>query len=233
MSLSNVVAYRRADLWYGKYRYSLRLKLTEANCLRSYDSKQIAKTLDMRRRWGRRMMDTQGIFAPAPGSWRWQELEITAEDEDNLYRMRDVLVDQTQPYHKHIVGDWMYIYTNDSAMLDQIQSLEFLDPAMMERREIEQQGTPGKIYLKNPQYQYRTYFRCVSIDHAYRKRLQDWLAAQQDIKLSPSLSRWCTWDVRYLESYYFFDHDSKTILSMLGMIMPEVVRKTLEFEKAK
>lgn len=231
MSSSKII--RRADLWYGKYRFCLRLYLNEAHCLRSYDDKQIAKSLDMRRRWGRRMMDTQGLFSPAPGSWRWQELEITAEDEANLYAMRDVLVDQTQPYHKHIAGDWMYIYSNDPYLLDQIQDLRFLDPSKMERSEIVQQGTPGKIQLKNPKYQYRTYLRDIGLEPNQRKRLQDWLAAQQDIKLSPSLSRWCTWDVRYLESYYFFDHDSKTILSMLGMIMPEVVRKTLEFEKAK
>lgn len=233
MSGPKVTVYRRADLWYGKYRYSLRLNLIEATCLRSYDSKQISATLAARRRWGRRMMDCPGLFSPAPGSWRWQKLEITADDEANIYAMRDVLVDLPQPYHKTIFGDWMYIYTNDPAVLDLIQSLGFLDPAKMERGEIEQHGTPGRIQLKNPKYQYRTYLKEVRLESGLEIRLRNWLVAQQDIKLSPSLRRWCEWDTRYLSGYYFFDHDSMGSTIMLSMLAPQVIRKTLLFEKAK
>lgn len=233
MSSSNVTLHRRPDLWYGKYRYSLRLKLVEASCLRSFEDKHIAKTLEARRRWGRRMMDSAGLFSPAPGSWRWQTLEITDQDEQNLYAMRDVLTDLSQPYHKTIYGDWMYIYTNDGAVLDRIQALPFLDPRTMERGEIEQHGTSGHVMLKNPQYQYRTYLREMRLEPGQELSFRNWIKSQQDIKLSPSLRRWCEWETRYLSGYYFFDHDSLGVVTMLNMIVPRAIRKTLPCEKAK
>lgn len=228
-----VTVYTRPDLWYGKYAYSLRIRLPEAHCLRSLDPKKIAHTLESRRRWGRRMMDTQGLFAHSPGSWRWQELEITAEDEANVYAMRDFLVSETLPYHKTIFGDWVYIYANDPEILDRIEQLTFLDRSCMTRGEIHQHGTSGHVQLKDPKHLYRTYLRDQQIDINHAESLRSWLLSQQDLRLSPSLKRWLEWKSNWLAGYYFFDHDSLAVTTMLNMIIPGIIRKTLPTEKAK
>lgn len=227
-----VTEYTRSDLWYGKYSLSLRIRLPEAHCLRSLDTKKIAHTLESRRRWGRRMMDTQGLFAH-PGSWRWQELEITAEVEDNVYAMRDFMLSISRPYHKTIYGDWMYFYTNDPATLDQIEQLKFLDQSAMSRGKINCQGTPGYVRLKNPKYQYRTYLKTMQLEPNRAISLRTWLASQEDIQLSPSLKRWLAWESCWIEGYYFIDCDLSTVTTMLNMIVPGVTRKTLPIEKAK
>lgn len=227
-----VTVHTRSDLWYGKYNYSLRVRLPEAHCLRSLDPKKIAQTIESRRRWGRKMMDTRGLF-PNPGSWQWKEIEITQEIEDNVYAMRDFLANEPQPFYKTIFGDWMYIYASDPGVLDRVEQLDFLDRSTMARGEIQRQGTAGYVQLKDPKHLYRTYFRAVQIEPERAESLRNWFTSQQDIRLSPSLKRWVSWQSRWLADYYFIDHDSRTISTMLNMIVPGITRKTLPTEKAK
>ena len=101
---------------------------------------------------------------------------------------------------------------------------------------------PDTILLKNPQYQYRTYFRGRSLGKTQKARLAAWVATQgDDIAASKSLqafleietkpARVYWWRSDATESYYYIEHNSLQYETMLSMVCPGMVRKTFPIVK--
>lgn len=221
----------RSSLWFGCYQHSLKIHITEAGALRLSSPAAISNYLSVRREWGRRH---GGLFLSNPGSWVGRyRTEITAEHEADLCALLDYLSNDPREYRKTIEGDWIYFYTQDLGLLDDLQALPFLDQSHMERSEVVLQGTPDCIALKNPQHQYRTYFRANRVSQEQNSMMCQFLISQSDIRISPALKSHIEHNQRYWRDHYFIDHDSTGINTMLEMICPGVTRKTMCIEKAK
>lgn len=171
-----------------------------------------------------------------PGSWYWQSLEITERDEANLLDLLDFLQSTTVDYRKHISGDWMYFYSNDPGFIDSIEALPFLEHReRTQRSRIELQGTPGTVRLQDALYRYRSYLRgYMKLTDQQTSSVQKYLNQITDIRLSPSLAKWCA-DARksYIGDYFFIDHDDMGIITMLSIIVPNLIRRTKPIEAAK
>ena len=211
----------RTDPWYGKYYYCVRVYLPEALALKSTSHSGIDHRITTRREWGRK-------FTKNPGFWHteWNSVEITDQDVKNLHAMYDFLLDRRDQNKIMISMDWMYIYTNDHAMIDAVCDLDFLSkPVKIIRCEL--QGESGTICLKNPRHQYRSYLRYRKLSQSIAESLRNYLGNQESIRMSPSLKNWVTgsrWDI--VQDHLFFDHDDLSITSMLALISPGITRKT-------
>ena len=218
----------RASLFYQRWRYCIRGFQPEFFCLRAMDHGRIDRVVSARRDWGRRMSTRQ------PGSWYWEAMEITEQDVFNLHRMCDFLQADTRERKVVISGSWFYIYTNDRSLVSDISHLPWLDQAKMRVTEVDLQGQPGTLALKRARHQLRSYFRSILFDDQRRDNLARLLAQQEHIRLSPSLQYWVEqsrWRRTY--DYHFIDHDDASIITLLALIEPRLIRRTLPIVEHK
>lgn len=233
--MSKIKIHRRPDLWHGKYDHCIRVWLHEAPCLRDItkDRERIRTQIQRRRDWGRRLVATMG--GKQPGSWRWDSLNVTDVDENNIMSMLDFLLAAKADYRKHILGDWMYFYSNDAAFIDSIEALPFLEHRKMQRSRIELSGTPGTVVLQESPYQYRSYFRgYMKLSDRQIDALQRYLAQQEDIRMSPALATWVQGSrTHYIGDYFFIDHNDMGTITMLSLMVQGIIRRTKPIETAK
>jgi hypothetical protein len=219
----------RNDLWYRRYEYCLRVHINEGSVLRYRDHDVIDRMIARRKEWGRRI-----AHATQPGSWVWKELDITDQDLANLHTMCDVLLSIPQEHKIMISSNWIYIYTEDVALLDSIIGLEFLDPSMMSRSQVILVGSPDTVIRKNSRYSKRSFFRNLSVTTTQLSGVSNYLLNQDSVRPSPSL-KWAMsnkFTTRFMD-YFFVDHDDDSALIMLSLIVPNVIRKTLPIRSYK
>jgi hypothetical protein len=53
------------------------------------------------------------------------------------------------------------------------------------------------------------------------------------VRLSPALKSWISQSFNRTQDYFFVDHDSLTWLTMLSLVQPGIVRKTMHIIPAK
>lgn len=220
----------RTNLWYGRYDHCLNFFLDEASCLRGLNHSHIDNILTIRSSWGRKMV------SPTPGSWKgaWKPIKITDDMRAALHDICDRLASDPRDYKITIFGDWVYLYGSGRAVIDDIAQLAYLDPTRMVLSRTQLIGQPGTVCVKNPKHAWRSYFRYLVQTPEQAQRLREFLSGQSGIRLGPALKCWVNdnnW--KNLIDYYFFDHDDQYILTMLALINPRLIRKTLPIVAAK
>lgn len=218
----------RSQLFYGQYQYCLRGYQAEFFCLRNMDHGRIDHIVGLRRDWGQRMSIRQ------PGSWYWQAMEITEQDITNLHTMLDWLQADTRERKLVIAGSWFYIYSNDESLIEDIAQLPWLDGSKMKVSRVEVRGKPGTVGLKHARHAMRSYFRSILLDDRRRDNLVRLLTQQQHIRMSPSLAYW-TETARWHRTfdYHFIDHDDANIITLLALVEPRLIRRTLPIVEHK
>jgi hypothetical protein len=161
------------------------------------------------------------------GSWRdgWEPVRITDEDVQALHSMCDFLLADTTPRKIMISDNHLYVYANDPAIYQNIVDTGLA--LFKELSEIQLTGSPNTVSLRRSDHVMRTYLRSRKLDAATAQSVKRWLSAQESLRLSPSLTYWCENDGRWLYTYYFLDHDSASIVDMLQIIAPGIVRCTM------
>lgn len=212
-------------LYFDQYEYCLNFKLEELAVLRELDHSSIDRDLVNRADWRQRT-------ANFGGSWRGTKGKITEQHRVNCHAFCDVLLSK-QDYKLIIYSDWGYMYSNDLVMLRQIEQLSYLHAAGMKRVHVD--IPRGSILIKSSKHQYRSYFHEGRVTADQRDQLRNFLANQQDIRTGPGLQRF----LNSAQSYYymnpnmFIDHNGQGIVTMLGLMMPRAIRKTLDIVSDK
>lgn len=219
---------RRTDPWYGEYFTCVRFYLHEAGCLRSGDHGGVDLRVKMRREWGRRYRKNLGSWAAA-----WEPILITDRQVAQLHHMLDFLDQRRDLHRRMLTNDWIYVYTNQPGMIQEICDIDYVKQAgkPIKITQCELQGEPGSICLQQSQYRYRTYLRERQIDGKTARSLRQYLHAQTDIRLSPSLRDWGRYwgadqDFCFTYNQHFFDHSDPSTAQMLCLFVPDIVRKT-------
>jgi len=154
--------------------------------------------------------------------------KITDDMENHLLQMYDFLESITQDHKLVVELNHARIYTNDMAALTAADHLDFLTHKEFSQATISRPR--DTVMLKNPQYQYRMYFRTQRISTDQRNTLRKFLAARQDqIRLSPALLEFINsdWGNTCLWSHHFIDHNDPGFELMLSLVQSGVRRKTL------
>lgn len=216
---------RRCQLYFGVWGLCIKYHLPDAFALRSLNHKHIAQLITSRRIWAQRV--NHG------GSWRHPNMQPDATVVQDLHTWCDFLTINSIAKKITFFGDFMYLYCNDQELISQLQTL----PGSISKiTEVSVQGDPRKIYLKTPQHRYRSFFRYRKISLIQKQNLAQCLQAQQqDLKLSRSLHQWLDHDrvLLPIQEYFFLDHDSPTLVTLLSLIDPGLIRKTMPIEADK
>lgn len=220
--------HRRNALYYGQYRWCLRGYQPEFHCLRQLDHTRIDRIMRARKEWGRQIHTRQ------PGSWYWSQLEITDADVANLHSMCDFLLDDDRERKLVISGSWFYFYANDLSFLHAVMALPWLDQDRLKCTEVELHGQPNAVIRQQARHRMRSYLRSMILDERKRTTLVNILGQQEHIRLSPSLQYWVDhprWN-RVLD-YHFIDHDDSGMITLLSLIEPLLIRRTLPIVEHK
>jgi len=211
----------RSQPWHGRYDHCVRFVIPEASVLRYLDAKRIDKIIAWRREWGRKVMTN-------PGSWvhAWAKADITDQQVVDLHAMCDFLVNDARPRKLMISTDVVYLYTTDETLVRDVMSLPYVQNAVHYQARI--QGPPNTVLLKNPRHAWRSYFRQQLITAEQKHSLVKFLTAQSDVRLSPSM-KWflISGHQTRVFDYYFVDHDDSGFITMLSLIAPGIIRRTL------
>lgn len=209
------------SLYFDRYQFCARLNLVEATALRGWTHDSIHDTLARRKtigiNWG--------------GSWRNQNREhITPEVEQKLYQICDIINNSREQVKVMLTSNFLYAYTNDQSLL---QLLINFGNECDTLTEIELQGPKDSVVLRQANHRYRSYFRNLRIDNKTSTNLRGFLQVQENLRFSPALLTFFENGWQMSQDYYFIDHDDMSIISMLSMIAPRLIRKTLPIAQHK
>jgi len=207
--------------------------LDEVSCLRDLDHDMIDDTMERRRQWReiaqqRWVNGRQKHGVILRRSWR----EITEKTIENLHSVAEQLLTTSAQYKLVVSVNQGYIYTNDLSLIDQLSVISELTYKTYTQAHINR--PKNTIVLKNPQYQFRTYFKLMKLTEQQKDQLMDFLHGQSGhVRVSPGLARWFDMPFNRCQDYFFVDHNTESWLTMLSLVHPGIVRKTMHIIPAK
>jgi hypothetical protein len=130
------------------------------------------------------------------------------------------------PYKIVISVNQCWIYSNDTIFLERIERLPFVNGAKFTESVIVR--ARNTVALKNPQHLYRSYFRSTKLNGDEKQRILSFLQGQTAVRVSPALAEWVATPFNRTQDYFFVDYDAESWLTMLSLIRPGLIRKTVQ-----
>ena len=198
--------------FYDQYEYGICISLEEAGCLRAKTSQALLKEIQhrnlVRSRYGGR-----GQISSA------QVQDLLAMFGE-LEPIRDRL--------KMIVSyGIMYIYSNDIPALQKLADLPYVRFCSAVQAVVDRPR--DVVVISNPRFKYRSYFKEKVLEEHERDRLLNFLESRKDIfrvtnTLKNTLNRH---RIHWLPRHLFVEHNDPRDITMLSLVMPGIIRKTL------
>ena len=121
----------------------------------------------------------------------------------------------------------VWIYTNDIKLLKILDNCKYLDCKKFTQAQVDR--PKNSVLLKNSKHTHRSYFKNIKLSLEEKQQLANFFTSQQkNIRPSPSLKTWLHGKFNRTQDYFFIDHDGEQWLLMMSLVIPGLVRKTLE-----
>lgn len=201
--------------------------LDECSCLRQLDHASIDDVIERRKQWRElsQLRFTPG--QPFHGYMRKKHPKITQKTVDDLHTLADVLLNNSCEFKLVVGSNQGYVYTNDTGLIDTLSSMKQLSCKTYARALVTR--PKNTIKLKNSCHKFRSYFKLTQLSIRQKDNLMDFLYNQRyHVRVSPALQRWIDQPFIRTQDYFFVDHDTETWLTMLNLVQPGIVRKTMQ-----
>lgn len=210
-------------LFYNRYKYCFGFCLAEASALRgpAITHEIIDSRLDQRIKW--REISKQ----------RWQTSvlvgynEITDEIRQDLHTTHDLIAESNVDCKLIVSSHAGWLYTNDANFINHLQQFRYFFNKTYTEAVVNR--PKDTILLKRSQYQHRSYLINVKITSAEKELLKNFFTNQSEhVRTSPSFNEWLYKGPFYrTQDYFFIDYSGEQWLTMLSLIRPGLIRKTL------
>ena len=222
-----IEAHHRSSWYYDQYEWCVTINIAEANCLRYLDPGQFESAIRNAKHWAE--------------NDRWTDRSWSIAKETALRETRDCLLAETESFKTVVSSNTVSIYTNHPDLADRLVNLDNDGVRLRLVRQAAITRPANVVQLRESQYGYRTYFRERRINLEQRNMLANFLNSRQDtLRVSTALDNWVNGKfigyVRnrsYSRAHYFVDHDHPNEGTMLSLVMPGIVRKTMPIETTK
>jgi hypothetical protein len=207
--------------------------LDEVSCLRTLDHDSIDLMMKRRQewreiaqqRWTNAKKNTGVIVS------RGSKL-ITQHTIDNLHTLAEVLLTTDKDFKLVVSVNQAWVYVNDTSLFDELNQLPILQYKTYAQVQVNR--PPNTIKLKNSDYSFRSYFKFSKLTASQKDQLVDFLINQQtQVRLSPSLKTWINQPFNRVQDYFFIDYKTASWTTMLALVQPGLIRKTLQIIPAK
>jgi hypothetical protein len=210
-------------LFHNRYEYCMGFELDEASALRVLDHASIDSTIKRKQMW-RQAAQQRRINNNQPANIHWRD--ITEDTVKNLHSVARVLLATTTDFKLVVGGHRAWVYVNDHGLFDQLDDIPVLQQKTYTQAQINR--PLDSVKLKHSNHKFRTYFRFVKLTAEEKNTLTVFLISQQNhAKLSPSLKNWLQDPFNRVQDYFFVDYATNSWLTMLNLVRPGLVRKTL------
>ena len=214
-------------LFYSQFQYCLGFSLDEATCLRELDHAKIDDLIHRRKQWQevaqQRWINGRQNTTILRRRWK----DITEKTVTDLHSVADVLLTSTTEFKLVVSVHQGYVYTNDLALL---AKLDYMPELTCKTRTQARVDRPeNTIRLNKSNYNFRSYFRTRHLSAQEKQQLVNFLNTQQDfVRTSPAMNQWVQEPFSRLQDYYFVDHDSQQWLTLISLVCPGLIRKTMQ-----
>jgi hypothetical protein len=208
--------------------------MDEASALRDLGHDEIDRTIERRREWRSIAMQRWHKTGQVLGRQHilgQRRKEITDQTVDNLHTLATLLLTAPVDFKLVVSANQGYLYTNDLTLIDRVDQLNGVESNSYSRADINR--PPNTIQLKNPQHQFRSYFKIVKLTAEQKTHLTGFLLNQQTVRVSPALNAWIVGPFNRTQDYFFVDHNEMLWLTMLGLVRPGLIRKTMQIIPTK
>jgi hypothetical protein len=217
----------RSSLYYAQYEWCITINISEANCLRYLETVKFEAAVRNAEYWAEK------------DKWTVRAWSVTKETA--LRETRDVLLSETAPFKTVVSFNTVCIYTNQRQLADRLIDLGNDGVILRLVRQAVLTRPAGVVQLQESRYAYRTYLRERKYTKDQRDMLANFLHSRRDtLRVSPALDEWVNGmfvgyvrNLSYSRSYYFVDHDHPNEGTMLSLVLPGIVRKTMPIETTK
>jgi hypothetical protein len=151
---------------------------------------------------------------------------ITDTTRETLYAFADFLKLSTDTYKMVISMNQCWIYSNSTTLLERIDRLPFVRNSKFTQAKIVRPR--NTVALKTPTHKYRSYFRAVKLTGSEQQRILTFLQGQTDVRTSPALTQWIAEPFYRTQDYFFVDYNSESWHTMLSLVRPGLIRKTVQ-----
>lgn len=210
-------------LFYDRYEYCFCFTLAEANVLRGLKHELIDSRLNQRIEW-REMARKRWRKTLDNTVWN----VITDEIRADLHTVCDVIINSGVDCKIAVSHHVTYLYTNDLPLIDQLRKFRCLSNVHYTRAVVNR--PKNTVRLKKSLYTTRSYFNYTKITPQEKENLKNFFTNQKEhIRISPSLHVFLH-EKPYQRTmdHYFIDYSDQQWLTMLALIRPGLIRKTLE-----
>jgi hypothetical protein len=157
--------------------------------------------------------------------------KITHATVEHLHTLADVLLTTTANFKLVVSVFTGYVYTNDLTLIDQLAKLPGMSNIEYNQAVIGR--AKNTVALKNPQHQWRSYLKINKLSIEQKTYLKNFLANQPAVRASPALQQWMDAKLITTHDYFFIDYNETAWLTMLSLVQPGLIRKTLQIVPAK
>lgn len=218
---------KKDRLFYDRFEYCIGFYLDEVSCLRVLDHAHIDDFISRRKQWQEiaqnRWLNHNQKYGIILGR-RWQP--ITEKTVEDLHVLTDVLLKSSSEFKLVVSVHQGYVYTNDLALIQKLDNMPELSYKTYAQAQISR--PKNTIKLKNPRYLFRSYLKSMHLTALQKEHLVDFLCNQQDhVRVSPALQQWADHPFTRTQDYFFVDHNTENWLTLLSLVQPGIVRKTM------
>lgn len=220
-------------LFYDQFEFCIGFHLDEVSCLRQLDHAGIDDTIERRKQW-REIAQQRWVNGRQNHSMilrrKWRT--ITEKTVTDLHSVAEVLLKTSAEFKLVVTINQGYVYTNDLNLIDQLSAMPELSYITYTQAQVTR--PKNTIQLRNPRHKFRTYFRGLKLTTEQKDQIMDFLHNQRDqIRIGPALNRWFDLPFNRSQEYFFVDHDTQSWLTMLSLVHPGIIRKTMHIIPAK
>lgn len=191
--------------------------LSEANCLRAKGDSWEQYSHNVDQLWNYR--NSSHLYSARRGvniggSWN---IPTVPQQRHNLMDMAKLLWQRRDHCRPVCYRGWIYVYTNQEDLLDDLAQRSYIPAVKLKRAVI---SCPRDVILRrNPAHSLRTFLRARRYTEEQKTRLQNWLQAQSNIRVSPGLCHWLEQRWTWCRDYYWIDHDDAGTVLMLELML--------------
>jgi hypothetical protein len=206
--------------------------LDEVSCLRTLDHDSIDSMMKRRQEW-RELAQHRWLNAKQNTAMQRRVYKpITEQTVNNLHTLAEVLLTTDKNFKLVVSTNQAWVYTNELELFDCLEQLPILQCKTYSQAVVNR--PLNTIKLKHSAYNFRSYFKFSKLTASQKDMLVDFLINQQtQVRLSPSLKIWIDQPFTRSQDYFFVDHDTESWLTMLSLVHPGIVRKTMHIIPAK
>lgn len=228
-SLYKVEKDDRSSLYYSEYEWCVTLHISEASCLRYLQPVRFEAAIRNAKHWSEHDRFSQDFRSWSPAK------------ESALRETREILLEENDKYKSVVSFNVLSLYTNNVKLADRFVQLGNPSVRLHLVRQAVITRPAGVVQLQESKHGYRTYLRERKYDYDQRQMLLNFLKSREGtLRPCGSLLTWLgtgrhryTINPNYSRSYYFVDHDHPNEGTMISLVLPGIVRKTMPIQTTK